>query len=111
MVDFVSDERYFELVGYCQNLFHVFAGPARAARIAGVVNKDSLGFGGNTGAEAVEIDFPSFVSDQVEVVKFHTEVFADGLAKREAGLSDKNAIAAFAKSRNGIVNGTRASKS
>ena len=89
----------------------MFAGPARTARIAGVVNQDGFSFGGDAGAETVKIDLPSFFSDQVEMVKFHTEVFTDGLAKREAGPGDKNSIAAFAKSGYGIVNGTRASES
>ena len=88
----------------------MLSGKARSARVRWVVDEDGLGPVGDLAPQMIQVDLPALLRQKVIGVEFHTEVLADGLAKGEARLGHKDAIANLTHDGNCVVEGSRAAK-
>ena len=88
----------------------MISGEARAARVWRVVDEDGFGTIGDLAPQAVEVNLPAFIRQQIVRIKLNTQILADGLAKRESWLGNEDAVANFAHHAHCVVKSTRATK-
>lgn len=74
----------------------MLGGEAGAARVRRVVDKDGAGLRGDLALEVLEVDLPAFLRHQVVVVPLDTQILANWLTEREAGLGHEDTVTHFA---------------